>query len=410
MKRKDFSNLDISVQITKEKIVEQENYSAGSPPFVRGIHSTMYLQKPLKHVVSPNFSTDLINKKLLIIELLNNQSYHSVEDFKVVFDKIPLNKITVTIPLNIKTLPVLAFYIATAKEKGIDQKLLSGIFKKNILINSLFDKIIDKDVIEYTEKHLPKFKLFTVIDCQIETTAPIEQKLACALVKGLEFIKSEIFNGKNIDEVASKIILNWNISNNHFNELATLRAARLAWAKLLKQFNPKKQESLALPIHCNTTNTLPTMSALFGGTQSLNNQEKTLLYLQEETSVLKTIDPWAGSTFVEEQTIEIALKTLELIQKIELLGGLTKAIKSGSLIISKILKDDYYKATKEIDLKSSPKKVRKLKEIRNTEQAKKALENLSNCVKTGKGNLVELTVIAAEKRATLNEIYTALQL
>ena len=511
MSRKDFSHLKIQTTDSKETSFDHENYIAGTAPNLRGPYSTMYVRRPWTVRQYAGFSTAeesnafyrrnlAAGQKGLSVafDLATHRGYDSdhdrvqgdvgkagvaidsVEDMKVLFDQIPLDKMSVSMTMNGAVLPILAFYIVAAKEQGVDEQLLSGTIQNDILKEFMVRntyiyppspsmKII-ADIFKYTTEHMPKFNSISISGYHMqEAGATAEIELAYTLADGLEYLKTGISNGMTIDSFAPRLSFFWAIGMDHFTEIAKMRAARMLWAKIVQQFNPKNQKSLALRTHCQTSGwslteqdpfnnvartTVEAMAAALGGTQSLHTNaldeaialptdfsariaRNTQLFIQEETGITKTVDPWAGATFVEKRTEEIANKAWELIQEVEALGGMTKAIEQGipKMRIEEaaatkqahidngedtIVGVNKYKLEHEDPLqilevdnqavrKAQIERLISLKESRNTEAVTSALEALSNCAKTGEGNLLDLAVKAAELRATLGEISDALE-
>jgi methylmalonyl-CoA mutase len=511
MKRKDFSNLTIDTQNKKDSSFEHENYVAGIAPNLRGPYSTMYVRRPWTVRQYAGFSTAeesnafyrrnlAAGQKGLSVafDLATHRGYDSdhervqgdvgkagvaidtVEDMKVLFDQIPLDKMSVSMTMNGAVLPVLAFYIVAAKEQGVDKNLLAGTIQNDILKEFMVRntyiypptpsmKII-ADIFEYTSNNMPRFNSISISGYHMqEAGATPEIELAYTLADGLEYIKTGIASGMDIDSFAPRLSFFWAIGMDHFSEIAKMRAARMLWAKIVKQFNPKNPKSLALRTHCQTSGwslteqdpfnnvartAIEAMAAALGGTQSLHTNaldeaialptdfsariaRNTQIYIQEETKITKTVDPWAGSAFVEKRTEEIANKAWELLQEVEELGGMTKAIEQGipkmrieeaaakkqARIDSSqdtIVGVNKYQLAEEDPLQilevdnaavreSQIARINDLKANRNNEAVKEALAKLTECAKTGKGNLLDLAVDAAEKRATLGEISYALE-
>jgi methylmalonyl-CoA mutase len=511
MKRKDFSQLTIASQNKKDTHFEHENFVAGIAPNLRGPYSTMYVRRPWTIRQYAGFSTAeesnafyrrnlAAGQKGLSVafDLATHRGYDSdlervqgdvgkagvaidsVEDMKVLFNQIPLDKMSVSMTMNGAVLPILAFYIVAAKEQGVDKKLLAGTIQNDILKEFMVRntyiypptpsmKII-ADIFKYTSNNMSKFNSISISGYHMqEAGATPEIELAYTLADGLEYLKTGISSGMEIDSFAPRLSFFWAIGMDHFSEISKMRAARMLWAKIVKQFNPKNPKSLALRTHCQTSGwslteqdpfnnvartVIEAMAAAFGGTQSLHTNaldeaialptdfsariaRNTQIYIQEETNITKTVDPWAGSSFIEKRTEEIANKAWKLLQEVETLGGMTKAIEQGipkmrieeaaakkqARIDSNqdtIVGVNKYQLKKEDPLqilevdneavrKSQITRLNKLKETRNSDEVHKALENLTTCAKTGKGNLLELAVIAAEKRATLGEISDALE-
>ena len=404
----------------------------------------------------------------------------SVEDMKVLFDQIPLDEMSVSMTMNGAVLPIMAFYIVAAEEQGVKPELLSGTIQNDILKEFMVRntyiypptpsmKII-ADIFEYTSKKMPKFNSISISGYHMqEAGATADIELAYTLADGLEYIRTGLSTGMKIDEFAPRLSFFWAIGMNHFMEIAKMRAGRMIWAKLVKRFNPKDEKSLTLRTHCQTSGwsltmqdpfnnvartTIEGLAAALGGTQSLHTNaldeaialptdfsariaRNTQIYLQEETKITKTVDPWAGSFYVETLTNEIAKNAWKLIEEVEELGGMTKAIESGipKLRIEEaaarkqaridsnqdiIVGVNKYRLEKEDPLQIldvDNQKVRKqqlelldqIKASRNTKQVQISLEKLTLCAQTGEGNLLELAVDAARNRATLGEISMALE-
>ena len=511
MKRKDFSKVIVNSQDKKDTYFEHENYIAGTAPNLRGPYSTMYVRRPWTIRQYAGFSTAeesnafyrrnlAAGQKGLSVafDLATHRGYDSdhervqgdvgkagvaidsVEDMKILFDQIPLDKMSFSMTMNGAVLPILAFYIVAAKEQGVTENLLAGTIQNDILKEFMVRntyiypptpsmKII-ADIFAYTSKNMPKFNSISISGYHMqEAGATPEIELAYTLADGLEYLKTGIASGMDIDSFAPRLSFFWAIGMDHFSEIAKLRAARMLWAKIVKQFNPKNQKSLALRTHCQTSGwslteqdpfnnvartAIEAMAAALGGTQSLHTNaldeaialptdfsariaRNTQIYIQEETKITKTVDPWAGSTFVENRTEEMVNKAWELLQEVEELGGMTKAIELGipkmrieeaaakkqARIDSNqdiIVGVNKYKLDQEDPLQilevdndavraSQIERLTKLKSNRNTEDVENALQNLTKCAKSGDGNLLDLAVIAAEKRATLGEISDALE-
>ncbi len=511
MKRKDFSKVSLASSDQKEKVFDHENYVAGIAPNLRGPYSTMYVRRPWTIRQYAGFSTAeesnafyrrnlAAGQKGLSVafDLATHRGYDSdhervqgdvgkagvaidsVEDMKVLFDQIPLDKMSVSMTMNGAVLPVLAFYIVAAKEQNVSLEHLSGTIQNDILKEFMVRntyiypptpsmKII-ADIFEFTSRNMPKFNSISISGYHMqEAGATPEIELAYTLADGLEYIRTGIASGMDIDAFAPRLSFFWAIGMDHFSEIAKMRAARMLWAKIVKQFNPKNPKSLALRTHSQTSGwslteqdpfnnvartTIEAMAAAFGGTQSLHTNaldeaialptdfsariaRNTQIYIQTETGITKTVDPWAGSTFVEQRTQEIAEKAWELIQEVETLGGMTKAIEKGipKLRIEEaaaikqakidsaqdtIVGVNKYQLEKEDELNilevdnaavraSQIERLNTLKASRNEIEVKEALAKLTACAKSGEGNLLGLAVEAAEKRATLGEISSALE-
>ena len=537
MKRKDVQHIslsttgsnktnsqDVSTSNTAENILVKSSYSkedishlkhlnfvAGIAPNLRGPYSTMYVRRPWTIRQYAGFSTaeesnSFYRRNLaagqkglsVAFDLATHRGYDSdhervvgdvgkagvaidsVEDMKVLFDQIPLDKMSVSMTMNGAVLPIMAFYIVAAQEQGADQKLLAGTIQNDILKEFMVRntyiyppspsmKIIS-DIFEYTTANMPKFNSISISGYHMqEAGATCDIELAYTLADGLEYIRKGIAAGMDIDAFAPRLSFFWAIGMNHFMEIAKMRAARMLWAKLVKQFNPKNTKSLTLRTHCQTSGwslteqdpfnnvartCIEATAAALGGTQSLHTNaldeaialptdfsariaRNTQIYLQEETHITKTVDPWAGSYYVENLTNDIAEKAWDLIQEVEELGGMTKAIEAGipkmrieeaaarkqARIDSEqdiIVGVNKYRLEKEDPLhilevdntvvrKSQIERLDKLKKDRNTVQVSACLKKLSEAAHTGKGNLLALAIDAARERATLGEISDALE-
>lgn len=491
--------------------LEHLNYVAGLAPNLRGPYSTMYVRRPWTVRQYAGFSSATESNAFyrrnlaagqkglsVAFDLATHRGYDSdhervvgdvgkagvaidsVEDMKVLFDGIPLDKMSVSMTMNGAVLPIMAFYIVAAMEQGVDPALLSGTIQNDILKEFMVRNTyiyppspsmqIISDIFEYTSKNMPKFNSISISGYHMyEAGATSDIELAYTLADGLEYVRKGLAAGMDIDTFAPRLSFFWAIGMNHFMEIAKMRAARMLWAKMIKQFNPKNAKSLALRTHCQTSGwslteqdpfnnvartTIEAAAAAFGGTQSLHTNaldeaialptdfsariaRNTQLFLQEETGITKTVDPWAGSYYVESLTDQIANKAWELIEEVEELGGMTKAIEAGipkmrieeaaakkqariDSGIDTIVGVNKYPSpdedlidTLEVDNAAVRiEQVDRLKEIkstRNTAQVQKALENLTDCAKSKNGNLLELAVIAAQERATLGEISDALE-
>ena len=508
MQRKDIQNIEVK---SKTKETGGKDFIAGIAPNLRGPYSTMYVRRPWTIRQYAGFSTAeesnafyrrnlAAGQKGLSVafDLATHRGYDSdhervqgdvgkagvaidsVEDMKVLFDQIPLDKMSVSMTMNGAVLPVLAFYIAAAEEQGVKQELLSGTIQNDILKEFMVRntyiyppapsmKII-ADIFKYTSVHMPKFNSISISGYHMqEAGATPEIELAYTLADGLEYIRTGIESGMDIDVFAPRLSFFWGIGMDHFTEIAKLRAGRLLWAKIVGKFNPKNQKSLALRTHCQTSGwsltaqdpfnniartTIEAMAATFGGTQSLHTNaldeaialptefsariaRNTQIFLQEETSITKTVDPWAGSDALEELTDDIAAKAWELMEEIEELGGMTKAIEKGIPKIrieeaaakkqaridsgeDTILGVNKYQLKKEDEMDilqvdneavrtSQIKKLEQLKKDRHNNLVKESLKELTSSAKSGKGNLLDLAVKAAKNRATLGEISYALE-
>ena len=491
--------------------MEHLNYAAGIAPFLRGPYSTMYVMRPWTVRQYAGFSTAeesnafyrrniAAGQKGLSVafDLATHRGYDSdhervvgdvgkagvavdsILDMKILFDQIPLDKMSVSMTMNGAVLPVLAFYIIAAEEQGVSQEQLQGTIQNDILKEFMVRntyiyppmpsmKII-ADIFEYTSKHMPKFNSISISGYHMqEAGATADIELAYTLADGLEYLRAGINAGMNIDDFAPRLSFFWGVGMNHFMEIAKMRAARMLWAKIVNQFNPKNPKSLALRTHSQTSGwslteqdpfnnvartCIEAMGAALGHTQSLHTNaldeaialptdfsariaRNTQLYIQEETNVCRVVDPWAGSYYVETLTHEIAHRAWAHIQEVEKLGGMAKAIESGvpkmrieeasarkqSRIdsnVDTIVGINKYRLdhedpidTLEVDntavRKAQIERLAKLRAERNNEEVQAALDALTRCAESGEGNLLELSIDAARKRASLGEISYALE-
>lgn len=506
-------NIELKPIYTKEDIsnLEHLGFGAGFAPNLRGPYATMYVRRPWTIRQYAGFSTAeesnafyrrnlAAGQKGLSVafDLATHRGYDSdhervvgdvgkagvaidsVEDMKVLFDQIPLGEMSVSMTMNGAVLPIMAFYIVAAEEQGVAPNLLSGTIQNDILKEFMVRntyiypptpsmKII-ADIFEYTSKNMPKFNSISISGYHMqEAGATADIELAYTLADGLEYIRTGLATGMKIDEFAPRLSFFWAIGMNHFMEIAKMRAGRMLWAKLLKQFNPKDEKSLALRTHCQTSGwslteqdpfnnvartAIEAAAAAFGGTQSLHTNaldeaialptdfsariaRNTQIFLQEETKICKTVDPWAGSYYVESLTAEIAEKAWALIQEVEELGGMTKAIEAGipKLRIEEaaarkqaridssqdiIVGVNKYRLEKEDPLhildvdnqmvrKQQIERLEQIKVTRDNTKVAACLAKLTESAKTGGENLLSLAVEAARYRATLGEISEALE-
>tara|TARA_R110002020_G_scaffold154714_6_gene335138 strand:- start:17449 stop:19527 length:2079 start_codon:yes stop_codon:yes gene_type:complete len=492
--------------------IEHLDFAAGLPPYLRGPYSTMYVRKPWTIRQYAGFSTaeesNLFYRRNLkagqkglsvAFDLATHRGYDSdhervegdvgnagvaidtVEDMKILFDQIPLDQMSVSMTMNGAVLPILAFYIVAAEEQGVKPEQLSGTIQNDILKEFMVRNTyiyppgpsmrIVSDIFKYASAKMPRFNSISISGYHMqEAGATCEIELAYTLADGLEYLRTGINAGLDIDNFAPRLSFFWAIGMDHFTEIAKMRAARMLWARIVKQFNPKNPKSLALRTHCQTSGwslteqdpfnnvartTIEAAAAAFGGTQSLHTNaldeaialptdfsariaRNTQIFLQEETQITRTVDPWAGSYFVENLTHEIAQKAWELIEEVEDLGGMTKAIEkgipklrieeaaaikqaridSGKDVIVGVNKykpdfnEDLFKIL-EVDneavRQAQLKRLAEVKSGRNSEKVVKTLQKLATCAKTGEGNLLDLAVEAARERATLGEISLALE-
>ncbi|WP_162845076.1 methylmalonyl-CoA mutase [Flavobacterium cheniae] len=505
--------IELKPTYTKEDISDLEHlgFGAGFAPNLRGPYSTMYVRRPWTIRQYAGFSTAeesnafyrrnlAAGQKGLSVafDLATHRGYDSdhervvgdvgkagvaidsVEDMKVLFDQIPLGEMSVSMTMNGAVLPIMAFYIVAAEEQGVTPNLLSGTIQNDILKEFMVRntyiypptpsmKII-ADIFEYTSKNMPKFNSISISGYHMqEAGATADIELAYTLADGLEYIRTGLAAGMDIDTFAPRLSFFWAIGMNHFMEIAKMRAGRMLWAKLLKQFNPKDEKSLALRTHCQTSGwslteqdpfnnvartAIEAAAAAFGGTQSLHTNaldeaialptdfsariaRNTQIFLQEETKICKTVDPWAGSYYVESLTAEIAEKAWALIEEVEELGGMTKAIEAGipKLRIEEaaarkqaridssqdiIVGVNKYRLEKEDPLhildvdnqmvrKQQIERLEQIKATRDNAKVAECLAKLTESAKNGGENLLSLAVEAARNRATLGEISDALE-
>jgi methylmalonyl-CoA mutase len=486
--------------------MEHLHYAAGLVPYLRGPYSSMYVMRPWTIRQYAGFSTAeesnaFYRRNLasgqkglsVAFDLATHRGYDadhprvvgdvgkagvsicSLEDMKVLFDGIPLNKMSVSMTMNGAVLPIMAFYINAGLEQGAKLEEMAGTIQNDILKEFMvrntyiyppeFSMKIIADIFEYASKYMPKFNSISISGYHMqEAGATADIELAYTLADGLEYLRTGVNAGMDIDSFAPRLSFFWAIGMNHFMEIAKMRAARMLWAKIVKQFNPKNPKSMALRTHSQTSGwslteqdpfnnvgrtCIEAMAAVLGHTQSLHTNaldeaialptdfsariaRNTQIYIQEETNVCKQVDPWAGSYYVETLTKELAEKAWALIQEIEELGGMAKAIETGipkmrieeaaartqARIDSKtqtIVGMNKYRREKEdpIDIlevdntavrKQQIERLNQLRANRNETEVQKALDAITLCVGTGEGNLLELAVEAARLRASLGEI------
>jgi len=487
------------------------DFAAGIAPNLRGPYSTMYVRRPWTIRQYAGFSTAedsnaFYRRNLaggqkglsVAFDLATHRGYDSdhervvgdvgkagvaidsVEDMKILFDQIPLDKMSVSMTMNGAVLPIMAFYIVAAQEQGVDLKDLAGTIQNDILKEFMVRntyiyppspsmKIIS-DIFQYTSKNMPKFNSISISGYHMqEAGATCDIELAYTLADGLEYIRKGLDAGMDIDTFAPRLSFFWAIGMNHFMEIAKMRAARMLWAKLVKQFNPKNSKSLALRTHCQTSGwslteqdpfnnvartCIEASAAAFGGTQSLHTNaldeaialptdfsariaRNTQIYLQQETHITKTVDPWAGSYYVENLTNDIADKAWSLIEEVEELGGMTKAIEAGipKLRIEEaaarkqaridsgqdvIVGVNKYRLEKEDPLQildvdnqmvrtAQLERLANIKATRDNQKVAESLKALTHAATSATENLLDLAVVAAKQRATLGEISDALE-
>ncbi len=506
-------HLTIKSSYGKEALsgLEHLNYAAGLPPYLRGPYSAMYAMRPWTIRQYAGFSTAeesnafyrrnlAAGQKGLSVafDLATHRGYDSdhervvgdvgkagvaidsILDMKILFDQIPLNKMSVSMTMNGAVLPIMAFYIVAGLEQGASLEELSGTIQNDILKEfmvrntyiyppSMSMKII-ADIFEYTSRNMPKFNSISISGYHMqEAGATADIELAYTLADGLEYLRTGIKAGIDIDAFAPRLSFFWAIGMNHFMEIAKMRAARMLWAKIVKQFNPENPKSMALRTHSQTSGwslteqdpfnnvartSIEAMAATLGHTQSLHTNaldeaialptdfsariaRNTQLHLQEETEICRSLDPWAGSYYVESLTHELAHRAWEHIEEIEELGGMASAIETGipKMRIEEaaarkqaridsgkdvIVGVNQYQLEEEdpldiLEVDNSAvrlaqlDRLRKLKGERDNEQVDIILEAITNCAKSGNGNLLELSIEAAKCRASLGEISSAIE-
>jgi len=506
-------HIEIKSSYSREDLENMEhlNYGAGLPPFLRGPYSAMYAMRPWTIRQYAGFSTAeesnafyrrnlAAGQKGLSVafDLATHRGYDSdhdrvvgdvgkagvaidsILDMKILFDQIPLNKMSVSMTMNGAVLPIMAFYIVAGLEQGASLEELSGTIQNDILKEfmvrntyiyppAMSMKII-ADIFEYTSRNMPKFNSISISGYHMqEAGATADIELAYTLADGLEYLRTGVKAGIDIDAFAPRLSFFWAIGMNHYMEIAKMRAARMLWAKLVKQFNPKNPKSMALRTHSQTSGwslteqdpynnvartSIEAMAAALGHTQSLHTNaldeaialptdfsariaRNTQLHLQEETEICRSLDPWAGSYYVETLTHEIARGAWAHIEEIEELGGMAAAIETGlpKMRIEEaaarkqaridsgkdiIVGVNEYRLEKEDPLdilevdntavrQSQLDRLAMLKAERNPSDVEDSLKAITYCAKTGEGNLLELSIEAAKKRATLGEISTAIE-
>ncbi len=491
--------------------VSHLGFVSGKAPFLRGPYGSMYAIRPWTIRQYAGFSTAeesnafyrrnlAAGQKGLSVafDLATHRGYDSdhervvgdvgkagvaidsILDMKILFDQIPLNEMSVSMTMNGAVIPIMAFYIVAAEEQGVKQEELSGTIQNDILKEFMVRNTyiyppapsmrIIADIFAYTAQHMPRFNSISISGYHMQeagATASIE--LAYTLADGLEYLRAGINAGMDVDSFAPRLSFFWAIGMNHFMEIAKMRAGRLLWSKLVSQFNPKSEKSLALRTHCQTSGwslteqdpfnnvartCIEAMAAGFGGTQSLHTNaldeaialptdfsariaRNTQIYLQQETGMTDIIDPWGGSYYIEKLTQELVDEAWKLIREVEELGGMAKAIETGipKMRIEEaaarkqaridagkdiIVGVNRYQLEKEdaIDIlevdntkvrESQLERLRILRETRNPERVKAALDKLAEAARTGKGNLLEIAVECARERASLGEISQAME-
>ncbi len=506
-----YENVIENKQDEKQKPETYKNFAAGIPPFLRGPYSTMYVKRPWTIRQYAGFSTaeasnEFYKKNLaegqkglsVAFDLATHRGYDSdhervpgdvgmagvaidsVEDMKVLFDQIPLDQMSVSMTMNGAVLPIMAFYIVAAEEQGVSRKQLAGTLQNDILKEFMVRNTyiyppapsmrMTTDIIRYTAAHMPKFNPISISGYHMqEAGATIAIELAYTLADGLEYVRKVLATGLDIDSFAPRLSFFWGVGMSHFKEIAKMRAGRILWAKLIKQFHPKNPKSLMLRTHCQTSGwslaaqdpfnniartTIEAASAVFGGTQSLHTNaldeaialptefsariaRNTQLCLQHETHIIKTVDPFGGSHHLEQLTKELADKAWELLQEIEELGGMTKAIEAGlpkqrieeAAAIKQAHLDSNQETLIGVNAYIAPEepaletleinnsevcdqqiaRLQELKASRDQNAVSKTLSALIAGAKNPNQNLLELTIDAARARATLGEISHALE-
>jgi len=488
-----------------------ENFTAGLPPFLRGPYASMYTVRPWTIRQYAGFSTardsnHFYRKNLeagqkglsVAFDLATHRGYDSdhprvtgdvgkagvaidsVLDMKILFDQIPLDKMSVSMTMNGAVIPIMAFYIVAAEEQGVKPHQLNGTIQNDILKEFMVRNTyiyppassirIVSDIFSYCSRHMPKFNSISISGYHMhEAGAPAHIELAYTIADGLEYIRAGLKAGISIDDFAPRLSFFWGIGMNFFMEVAKMRAGRLLWSKIVKQFNPGNQKSLALRTHCqtsgwslteqdaynNVTRTcIEAMAAVLGGTQSLHTNSldeaialptdfsaqiarNTQLYLQKEIGITQVVDPLGGSYYVESLTAQLMEEAWKLIEEVEALGGMTKAIESGipkmrieEAAAAKQARIDSGKEVivglnkyvteeksdfeiREVDntavREEQMERLQKLKLERNSQAVEKLLDQLTTAAKTGNGNLLEIAIDAARMRATLGEISMAME-
>jgi methylmalonyl-CoA mutase len=486
-------------------------FAAGIPPYLRGPYASMYTVRPWTIRQYAGFSTAEASNAFyrrnlaqgqkglsVAFDLATHRGYDSdhervagdvgkagvaidtVEDMKILFDQIPLADMSVSMTMNGAVIPIMAFYIVAAEEQGVSPEALSGTIQNDILKEFMVRNTyiyppgpsiqIIADIFAYTARRMPKFNSISISGYHMhEAGAPADIELAYTLADGLEYIRAGLKAGMPIDDFAPRLSFFWAIGMNHFMEIAKMRAGRMLWAKLVRQFNPTKPLSMALRTHCQTSGwslteqdpfnnvartCIEALAAAFGGTQSLHTNaldeaialptdfsakiaRDTQLYLQQETDITRVVDPWGGSYYVEYLTDRLAKRAWALIEEVEALGGMTKAIENGlpKLRIEEAaarkqaridsgkdkivgvniftVQDSQQLDILEVDntavRESQIQRLKAVKASRDDSAVRQALDNITRAARTGAGNLLELAVEAARHRATLGEISMAME-
>ncbi len=498
-------------EATDLKGIGHLGFVAGTPPYLGGPYATMYLGRPWTIRQYAGFSTAAKSNAFyrrnlaagqkglsVAFDLATHRGYDSdhervsgdvgqagvaidtVEDMKVLFDGIPLDKMSVSMTMNGAVIPIMAFFIVAAEESGVSRKQLTGTIQNDILKEFMVRNTyiyppapsmrIIGDIFDFTSKQMPSFNSISISGYHMhEAGAPADIEMAYTLADGLEYIRTGLKAGLKIDDFAPRLSFFWGIGMNFFMEIAKMRAARVIWAQIVKQFNPKKTKSMSLRTHSQTSGyslteqdpfnnitrtTIEAMAAIYGGTQSLHTNSldeaialptdfsakiarETQLILQKETGIIDAVDPWAGSYYVESLTNDLIEKVWKHLEEIESLGGMAKAIEAGIPKMrieeaaarkqggidsgeTKIVGVNIFKTDdkKQIDIlaidndevrESQIARIQEVKSKRNQSDVEAALKNLEKAAQSGKGNLLEIAIEAARARATLGEITSAME-
>ena len=490
---------------------EHLNFAAGLPPFLRGPYSTMYCLKPWTIRQYAGFSTAEASNAFyrralasgqkglsVAFDLATHRGYDSdhervagdvgkagvaidsVEDMKILFDGIPLDEMSVSMTMNGAVIPVMAFYIVAAEEQGVDPSRLTGTIQNDVLkefmVRNTFiyppdpSMRIVGDIFSYAARQMPRFNSISVSGYHMqEAGATADLELAYTLADGLEYLRTGLAAGLDIDDFAPRISFFWGIGMNHFIEIAKMRAGRMLWAKLVRQFNPANPRSMALRAHCQTSGwsltgqdpfnnvartCIEALAAVLGHTQSLHTNaldealalpsdfsarvaRNTQIYLQKETDVTRAIDPWGGSYYVESLTHQLAHRAWALIQEVEEAGGMTRAIEAGipSMRIDEaaarkqaridtgsdvVVGVNRYRVDEEVEIdtlevdneavrRTQMERLTELRNERDADAVRRALDALSRGAASGEENLLALAIDAARRRATLGEISSAME-
>ncbi|MBP7272542.1 MAG: methylmalonyl-CoA mutase [Saprospiraceae bacterium] len=505
--------ISIHKHFTQSDIAQAKHmaYSAGIPPYLRGPYASMYTTQSWTIRQYAGFSTAKDSNAFyrrnlaagqkglsVAFDLATHRGYDSdhprvigdvgkagvaidtVADMEVLFDQIPLAEMSVSMTMNGAVIPIMAFYIVAAERQGVSPNQLSGTIQNDILKEFMvrntyiyppeYSMRIIADIFTYTAQQMPKFNSISISGYHMhEAGASADIELAYTLANGLEYLRTGIKAGLDIDNFAPRLSFFWGIGMNHFMEIAKMRAARLLWSKIVKQFNPKNPKSMALRTHCQTSGwsltaqdpynniartCIEAMAAVFGGTQSLHTNSldeaialptdfsakiarDTQLFIQNETNVTKLIDPWAGSYYIEYLTDQIAHRAWQLIEEVESLGGMAKAIEQGlpKLRIEEAatrkqaridsgkdgiigvniftIEDNTDIDILEVDntavRHAQIQQLNNIKQTRNTAAVAEALQHITTIAKNGNGNLLEAAIEAARHNATLGEISSAME-